>query len=183
MDLCIGYCAGGDGACAGGALGWCREESRQSVPLRAVVHVLPVVYALQSNKLDSDYGRAQRNLFEQDASALREATWIWKITNRNDDVMPMKDPVHPGALAKANLDELNLSVAEAAKPMKITRQQLHNVMQGRSGVSPEMALRFEKAFGGSADMWLRMQGAYDLAQARKRQGKMNIPRLVEHQSL
>ena len=97
--------------------------------------------------------------------------------------MPMKNPVHPGALAKANLDELNLSVAEAAKTMKITRQQLHNVMQGRSAVTPEMALRFEKAFGGSADMWLRMQAAYDLAQARKHQGKMNIQRLVEHPSL
>ena len=97
--------------------------------------------------------------------------------------MPMKNPVHPGALAKANLEELNLSVAEAAKTMKITRQQLHNVMQGRSAVTPEMALRFEKAFGGSADMWLRMQGAYDLAQARKNQRKMNIPRLVERPSL
>jgi len=49
--------------------------------------------------------------------------------------MPMKNPIHPGALAKANLDEVNLSVAEAAKTMKITRQQLHNVMQGRSAVT------------------------------------------------
>ncbi len=94
--------------------------------------------------------------------------------------MQMKNPVHPGALAKANLDDLGLSVAEAAKTMQVTRQQLHNVTQGRSAVSPEMALRFEKAFGGSADMWLRMQSAYDLAQARKHQRKMNIPRLVEH---
>ncbi len=97
--------------------------------------------------------------------------------------MPMKNPVHPGALARANLDDLNLSVAEAAKTMKITRQQLHNVMQARSAVTPGMALRFEKAFGGSADMWLRMQVAYDLAQARKHRGKMNIPRLVENPSL
>jgi len=97
--------------------------------------------------------------------------------------MPMKNPVHPGALAKANLEELNLSVAEAAKTMKITRQQLHNVMRGRSALTPRMALRFEKAFGGSADMWLRMQAAYDLAQARKHQGKMNIPCLGEHPSL
>jgi addiction module HigA family antidote len=97
--------------------------------------------------------------------------------------MPMKSPIHPGALAKANLDELKLSVAEAAKAMKITRQQLHNVMQGRSAVTPKMALRLEKAFGGSADMWLRMQAAYDLAQARKNQGRMNIPRLVEHSTL
>jgi len=95
----------------------------------------------------------------------------------------MKNPVHPGALAKANLEELNLSVTVAAKAMKITRQQLHNVIQGRSVVTPEMALRFEKAFGGSADMWLRMKAAYDLAQARKNQRKMNIPRLVEHPSL
>ena len=96
--------------------------------------------------------------------------------------MPMKNPIHPGAVAKANLDELKVSVADAAKTMKITRQQLHNVVQGRSAVSPQMALRFEKAFGGNADMWLRMQAAYDLAQARKHQGKMNIPRLVEHPS-
>src|ERR1700726_3080564 len=110
-------------------------------------------------------------------------TWIWKITIRRDDVMPMKNPVHPGALAKANLDELNLSVAEAAKTMKITRLHLHNVTPGRSAVTPGMALRFEKAFGGSADMWLRRQAAYDLSQARKHPGKMNIPRLVEHSSL
>jgi len=95
----------------------------------------------------------------------------------------MKNPVHPGALAKANLKELNLSVAEAAKTIKITRQQLHNVLRGKSAVTPEMALRFEQAFGGSADIWLRMQVAYDLAQARKQQGKMIIRRLVEHTSL
>ena len=70
-----------------------------------------------------------------------------------------------------------------AKTMKITRQQLHNVMTRRSAVTPVMALRFEKAFGGSADMWLRMQAAYDLAQARKHLGEMNIPRLVEQPSL
>jgi len=76
-----------------------------------------------------------------------------------------------------------LSVAEAAKAMRVTRQQLHNVMQGRSAVTPQMALRFEKAFGGSADMWLRMQAAYDLAQARKLQGEINIPRLVVQASV
>jgi len=57
------------------------------------------------------------------------------------------------------------------------------VMRGRRALTPAIALRFEQAFGGSADMWLRMQAAYDLAQARKNQGKMNIPRLVEHPSL
>jgi addiction module HigA family antidote len=96
--------------------------------------------------------------------------------------MPMKNPVHPGALAKANLEELSLSVASAAKAMKVTRQQLYNVIQGRSAVSPEMALRFEQAFGGSANMWLGMQAAYDLARARKEQRNLNIPKLVEHRA-
>lgn len=94
--------------------------------------------------------------------------------------MAMKAPCHPGELVKANLDELGLSVAEAAKAMRITRQQLYNVIRGKSIVTPEMAVRFEKAFGGTADFWLRMQMAYDLAQVRKR--KMNIPRLVEHRA-
>ena len=94
----------------------------------------------------------------------------------------MKNPVHSGALAKANLEELHLSVAEAAKTMKITRQHLYNVTRGKSAVSPEMALRFEKAFGGSADMWLRMQVAYDLAQVRKQQRKCIFRDLSNEQS-
>ena len=93
--------------------------------------------------------------------------------------MRMKNPVHPGALASANLEELGVSVAAAAKAMKVTRQQLYNVLRARSAVSPEMALRFEKAFGGSAEMWLRMQVAYDLAQARKHRRNLNITRLAE----
>jgi antitoxin HigA-1 len=91
--------------------------------------------------------------------------------------MPMKNPVHPGELVKANLDELELSVAEAAKALGVTRQQLYNVINGRSAVTPEMAVRFEKAFGGSADMWLRMQSAYDLAQVRQREGQITVRRL------
>lgn len=94
--------------------------------------------------------------------------------------MMMKNPVHPGKLVEANLEELGLSVAEAAKAMKVTRQQLYNVMRGKSAVSPDMALRLEMAFGGGAAMWLGMQSAYDLAQARKGQGKISIRRLAEH---
>jgi hypothetical protein len=73
-------------------------------------------------------------------------------------------------------------VAEAAKTMKITRQQLYNVMQGRSAVTPEMALRFEKAFGGSADNVVENAGCVRSCEGRMHQGKMNIPRLVEHPS-
>ena len=91
--------------------------------------------------------------------------------------MRMKDPVHPGELVKANLEELDLSVAAAAKALGVTRQQLYNVIGGRSAVTPEMAVRFEKAFGGSADMWLRMQAAHDLAQVRQHDGQIVVRRL------
>jgi antitoxin HigA-1 len=96
--------------------------------------------------------------------------------------MTMKNPVHPGKLIEANLAELGVSVVEAAKGMKMTRQQLYNVMRGKSAVSPEMALRLEKAFGRSASMWLGMQSAHDLAQARKKQGKISIRRFTEHRT-
>lgn len=92
--------------------------------------------------------------------------------------MRMKNPAHPGELVKANLDEIGLSVAKAAKAIGVTRQQLYNVIGGKSAVTPEMAVRFEKAFGGSADMWLRMQAAYDLAQVRQREKKIIVERLT-----
>ena len=91
----------------------------------------------------------------------------------------MKNPVHPGKLVEANLKELRLSVSEVARSMQVTRQQLYNVIRGKSAISPDMSLRLEQAFGGSATMWLGMQSAYDLAQARKRQGNIGIPRLIE----
>jgi addiction module HigA family antidote len=91
--------------------------------------------------------------------------------------MLMKNPAHPGELVQANLEELGLSVAEAANALGVTRQQLYNVINGKSGVTAEMAVRFEKAFGGSADMWLRMQAAYDLARVRRREGQIVVRRL------
>jgi antitoxin HigA-1 len=92
--------------------------------------------------------------------------------------MEMKNPVHPGLLVKECLDELGLSVAAAAKGLGITRQQLHNVIAGRSNVTPEMAIRFEKAFGSTADKWLRMQMNYDLAQVRDRAAEIVVARLM-----
>lgn len=71
--------------------------------------------------------------------------------------MKMKHPVHPGLLVKECLDDLGLSVAEAAKGLGVTCQQLHNVIAGHSNVTPEMALHFEKAFGSTAATWLQMQ--------------------------
>jgi addiction module HigA family antidote len=92
--------------------------------------------------------------------------------------MEMKNPVRPGLLVNECLNDLGLSVAEAAKGLGVTRQQLHNVIAGRSRVTSEMAIRFERAFGSTADTWLRMQMNYDLAQTRKRAGEIAVTRLV-----
>ncbi len=80
----------------------------------------------------------------------------------------MKCPAHPGGLIRDNIDELGLSVAEAAKGLGVTRQQLYRLINGQHGVTPDMALRLEQAFGGSADAWMRMQVNFDLAAARAR---------------
>ena len=61
-----------------------------------------------------------------------------------------------------------MSVTEAARRLGVSRKQLSGIVNGRSGISPEMALRLNKAFGGGASTWYQMQAAYDLAQARKR---------------
>jgi addiction module HigA family antidote len=80
----------------------------------------------------------------------------------------MKVPAHPGGLIRDNIDDLGLSVAEAAKGLGVTRQQLYRLIKGQHGVTPDMALRLEQAFGGSAGAWLRMQINHDLALARTR---------------
>ncbi len=82
--------------------------------------------------------------------------------------MPMKTPVHPGRLIKSSLAELDLSVAQAAEALGVSRAQLHRVIVGESALSPEMALRLEVVIGSTADHWLRIQAAYDTAQVRAR---------------
>ncbi len=91
--------------------------------------------------------------------------------------MPMKKPPHPGHLVRENLEDLGLSVADAAKGLGITRQQLYNVISGKSAITPEMAVRLEKAIGSTADAWLRMQAAHDLARIRTHQDKIKVRRL------
>ncbi len=92
--------------------------------------------------------------------------------------MPMKNPAHPGRIVKtACLEPLGLSVTEAADVLGVTRQTLNNVIHGKSGISPQMAIRLSKAFGSTPEAWLRMQLAYDLAQARKGEGKIKVRRL------
>ena len=79
----------------------------------------------------------------------------------------MHNPAHPGEVLREFLPE-SLGVAEAAKRLGVTRQALSGLLNGRAGVSAQMALRLEAALGTSAEMWLEMQAGYDLWQARQR---------------
>src|ERR1700730_5354881 len=92
--------------------------------------------------------------------------------------MPMKNPVHPGRIVRHDcLEPLGLSISEGAKILGVTRQALNNIVAGKSGISPEMAIRLTKAFGSTEETWLRMQLAYDLAAALKNERKIKVRRV------
>lgn len=92
--------------------------------------------------------------------------------------MPMKNPPHPGLSVRHDcLEPLGLSVTEAARKLGVSRKQLSDVVNGHSGISPEMAVRLDKAFGGEANTWYRLQAAYDLAQAMKQADQIKVERL------
>ena len=92
--------------------------------------------------------------------------------------MPMKNPCHPGRLIKADIDALGLSIVDAAKGLGISRQQLHSLIACRASVTPEMAIRLEKALGSTADTWLSVQMNYDLAQIRQRAPSIHVKRMT-----
>lgn len=91
--------------------------------------------------------------------------------------MQMHNPAHPGDVIRdACLKPLGLTVTAAAEALGVTRKALSDVLNGHSGVSPDMAIRLEKVFGGNADTWLRMQMQHDLWQARQRADLIKVTR-------
>ena len=101
-----------------------------------------------------------------------------RLPLKKDYKMPMKNPPHPGLSVRHDcLEPLGLSVTEAAKKLGVSRKQLSDVVNGRSGISPQMAIRLDKAFGGGANTWYRLQAAYDLAQAMKQADQIKVERL------
>jgi addiction module HigA family antidote len=91
--------------------------------------------------------------------------------------MPMKNPPHPGRIVREEiLQPLGLSVTSGAKILGVSRQALNNLVNQRAGISPEMAIRLAKAFGSTAQTWLRMQSNYDLAQALKSESTIRVRR-------
>ena len=97
----------------------------------------------------------------------------------NDAGIRMKDPAHPGGFIRREIiGELELTVTEAAKVLGVTRPALSQLLNEHAALSPEMALRIEKAFGVSMDTLMRMQNAYDIAQARNKEGEITVKRYV-----
>jgi antitoxin HigA-1 len=93
--------------------------------------------------------------------------------------MPMKNPPHPGLSVRHDcLEPLGLTVSEAAVSLGVSRRQLSDIVNCRAGISPEMAIRLDKAFGGGAETWYRLQAAYDLARAMERAGAIKVKRLA-----
>ncbi len=92
--------------------------------------------------------------------------------------MPMKSPSHPGLIVRHDcLEPLGLTVTEAARALGVTRQTLNNLVNGKAGVSAEMAVRLSKAFGSEPEFWLRLQMNHDLAQVRRRESGIEVKSL------
>jgi addiction module HigA family antidote len=99
--------------------------------------------------------------------------------DRENGEMTMMNPPHPGLSVKHDcLEPLGLSVTKGAEILGVTRDTLNDLVNGRRGISPEMALRLDMAFGGGADTWLRLQAAYDLAQARRKADQLKVKRVA-----
>ena len=91
--------------------------------------------------------------------------------------MTMSNPPHPGRSIRENcLDPLDLTVSEAARVLGVARHTLSRVLNGHAAISPEIAIRLEKAGWSTAEFWLRRQTTYDLVQARKGQDRIDVER-------
>jgi len=98
--------------------------------------------------------------------------------------MPIKNPIHPGRIVRHDcLEPLALTITAAAKALGVSRQTLNNVVNEKTGISAEMAIRLSKAFGSTAETWLALQTVFDLAQARKSASQIRVKRYVARKQL
>ncbi|WP_259088228.1 HigA family addiction module antitoxin [Salinibacter ruber] len=92
--------------------------------------------------------------------------------------MPMKNPPHPGEVVREDcIEPLDLTITEAAEGLGVSRKHLSALVNGRAGISPNMAIRLSKAFGGSPESWLSQQMQYDLRQAEE-EGEPDVKRFA-----
>jgi addiction module HigA family antidote len=93
--------------------------------------------------------------------------------------MPMKNPPHPGDLIRTEIvEDLGLTVKKAAEILKVRRATLSDLLHGKAALTPDMALRIEKAFGPDMDHLLRMQLAYDVSKTREHARSIDVQRYV-----
>lgn len=93
--------------------------------------------------------------------------------------MKMHNPPHPGGIIRSLcLEPLELTVTDAAAALGVSRKTLSAILNGRAGISPEMAVRLSMAFGTSAESWLNLQTQYDLWHAEKRRKGLKVARLA-----
>ena len=101
--------------------------------------------------------------------------WRYRLSK---SVRPMKEPPHPGDFIRTEIIEpVGLTVTAAAAALRVSRPALSSLLNGKAGLSGEMALRIEKGFGVRMDTLMRMQSAYDIAHARKREHEIRVPRV------
>ncbi len=94
--------------------------------------------------------------------------------------MAMKDPPQPGLSVKHDcLEPLGLTVTAGARVLGVSRKALSDLVNGHAGISPEMAIRLDKAFGGGAATWHALQAAYDMAQAMKHADRIKVERVPQ----
>lgn len=92
--------------------------------------------------------------------------------------MRMHNPPHPGEVLKALcLEPLGITVTDAAKALGVSRKTLSSILNGRAGISPEMAIRLSIAFDTTPESWLNQQSQYDLWQAEQHRGELHVQRL------
>jgi antitoxin HigA-1 len=163
-----------------------REDNRKGLPQDMIARIRDMLVAIDHAAVIDDLALptflggdcscqlANRLQFRE---RFRIRSRFRRLSLKETSAMPMKNPPHPGSLVKGELDELGVSVAEAAVALGVTRQQLYRVIRGENAISPDMALRLEKAIGSTADFWLRLQMGYDLAQARMREPAVKVTKL------
>jgi len=105
--------------------------------------------------------------------------WRTSITIKKNQPMTMKNPPHPGVVVYEEcIEPLGLSITDAAAALGVTRNTLSELVNGKRGISPEMAVRLSKVFGGNAESWLVQQAQYDLAHVRADRLKLRRLELV-----
>lgn len=91
----------------------------------------------------------------------------------------MKNPAHPGRIVKSAIKDLGLNITEAAQALNVSRPALSNLINGKAGISPEMAVRLSKSIGSSPAFWMRLQMTFDLAQIEARADSINVNRTFQ----